>query len=185
MMPSNSCINNRMKRPLVIISAKMLMRNMLVHGVRLIYPESSQIHTEHCGQQDNPIHALPLWYSKFCEVGRRALRGFYLNVGLFNVLYRLAFKLCIDLHSICIHTYATIDWLIWKLYSVQCAIDLTWVGVLTLLRLSLIASIFQIWGWLYWQIFISRSIKKWKSGKWMCNLSIVKVIDLSTQFVEL
>ena len=37
-----------------------VMRNVLVHGVRPIYLESSQIHTEHCGQQDNPIHALPL-----------------------------------------------------------------------------------------------------------------------------
>ena len=37
-----------------------LMRNVRVHGVRLIYLESSQIHTEHCRQQDNPIYALPL-----------------------------------------------------------------------------------------------------------------------------
>ena len=37
-----------------------MMRNVQVHGVRLIYLESLPIHTEHCGQQDNPIHALPL-----------------------------------------------------------------------------------------------------------------------------
>ena len=45
--------------------AEMLMRNVLVHGVRPIYLESLHIHTEHCRQQDNPIHALPLWYSEF------------------------------------------------------------------------------------------------------------------------
>ena len=28
-----------------------------------------------------------LIFRVFCEVGRRALQGFYLNVGLFNVLY--------------------------------------------------------------------------------------------------
>ena len=37
-----------------------VMRNVPVHGVRPIYLESLPIHTEHCGQQDNPIHALPL-----------------------------------------------------------------------------------------------------------------------------
>ena len=31
-----------------------MMRNMCVHGVRLIYLESSPIHTDHCGQQNNP-----------------------------------------------------------------------------------------------------------------------------------
>ena len=84
-----------------------LMRNVLVHGVRPIYLESSQIHTEHCGQQDNPIHTLPLWYSEFCEVERRALRGFYLNVGLFNVLYWYSRKCdkCISYRSdVCLDT---------------------------------------------------------------------------------
>ena len=37
-----------------------MMRNVQVHGVRPIYLESLPIHTEHCGQQDNPIHALLL-----------------------------------------------------------------------------------------------------------------------------
>ena len=37
-----------------------VMRNVQVHGVRPIYLECLPIHTEHCGQQDNPIHALPL-----------------------------------------------------------------------------------------------------------------------------
>ena len=37
-----------------------VMRNVRVHGVRPICLESLPIHTEHCGQQDNPIHALPL-----------------------------------------------------------------------------------------------------------------------------
>ena len=37
------------------------MRNVLVHRVRPIYLESLQIHTEHCGQQDNPnIHTTAL-----------------------------------------------------------------------------------------------------------------------------
>ena len=33
-----------------------------------------------------------LIFRVFCEVGRRALRGFYLNVGLFNMLYWLSRK---------------------------------------------------------------------------------------------
>ena len=62
-----------------LLLLKPLMRNMLVHRVRPIYLESSQIHTEHCGKQDNPIYALLLWYSEFV----RLEGGFYFNVGLF------------------------------------------------------------------------------------------------------
>ncbi len=60
----------------LIASLVTVMRNVRVHGARLIYLESLLIHTEHCGQQDTPnIHTTTLIFRVFvrsegelCEV---------------------------------------------------------------------------------------------------------------------